>query len=177
MVMITENLAQAIIDAADFAKIAHINYPRTPTDRVRFHDKQTPYIVHPIWCAMTILTETDLDETVRLNGYLALMWHDILEDTTIPLPTATDEAVKELVINMTFKSFEEETILLWERSPLVRLLKLYDKTSNLLDASHLSEEKWNRYTALTRRLLEDVNCNYGNLNIVKIANAIAIPRT
>lgn len=70
IIIITENLAQAIIDAADFAKLAHINYPRKSTDRVRFHDKKAPYIVHPIWSAMTILTETDLDETVRLNGSL-----------------------------------------------------------------------------------------------------------
>lgn len=173
--MITEKFAQAIIDAADFAKRAHINHPRKLTDRVRFHDQRTPYIVHPIWCAMTILTETKLDETTRLNGYLALMWHDVLEDTFISLPSSTDETVKKLVNDMTFKSFEEETALLWEKSPLVRLLKLYDKTSNLLDASHLNEAKWNRYTEFTNKLQEDVQRNYGKLNIVKIAQAIATP--
>lgn len=174
--MITENLAQAIIDAANFAKIAHINNPRKLTDRVRFHDNKTPYIVHPIWCAMTILTETALDETTRLNGYLALMWHDVLEDTTVSLPEPTDDTIKQLVIDMTFDCFEEETRLLWKRTPLIRLLKLYDKTSNLLDAAHFNEAKWNRYTDFTNKLREDVHRNYGDLNIVKIAQSIATPR-
>lgn len=174
--MNTEKIAQEIIDAADFSRIAHIHHSRKLTGRVRFHDKKTPYIVHPIWCAMTILTETTLQESIRLNGYLALMWHDVLEDTSIPLPTFADDTVKELVNDMTFSSFEEETMRLWEKSPIVRLLKLYDKTSNLLDASHLSKEKWSRYTDFTKRLIEDVHHNYGDLNIVKIAQSIAVSR-
>jgi hypothetical protein len=65
--MDTQNLAQQIVDSVAFAKYAHIDSAISPEDA--------------IWCAMTIMTETMLDESARLNGYLALMWHDVLEDT------------------------------------------------------------------------------------------------
>lgn len=79
--MDTNRMAQMIVDSVSFAKRAHIDLPNSPDDAIRFHDRTTPYIVHPIWCAMTIMTETILDEGLRLKGCQALMWHDVLEDT------------------------------------------------------------------------------------------------
>lgn len=174
--MDTCNIAQAIVDSMVFAKSAHIDTPIMPDDAVRFHDHSTPYIVHPIWCAMTILSETTLDEPRRLNGYLALMWHDVLEDTNATLPNDTDDEVRNLITDMTFPSFAIEKELIWLQSEEVRLLKLYDKTSNLLDASHLSIEKWNAYVEFTHLLIADVEKNFGQLNIVKIAKAIAVKK-
>lgn len=172
--MNTEQLADEIINSIVFAKHAHIDQPKTPDDKVRFHDYRTPYIVHPIWCAMTLLSETILDENIRFSGYKALMFHDVLEDTNAALPDEINSDVKELIISMTFKSFGEETQKIWQCSNLVRLLKLYDKTSNLLDGSHMSDAKWNAYVEFVILLITDVEANFGQLNIVKIAKAIAI---
>jgi hypothetical protein len=174
--MDTKQLSQSILDSIAFAKTAHIDNPNTPNDAIRFHDRKTPYIVHPIWCAMTILTETVLDEDLRITGYLALMWHDVLEDTKSQLPESTNRDVQQLIEQMTFSSFAEEQELIWTRSDIVRLLKLYDKTSNFLDGSHMSDAKWNRYVQFTQLLADDVAANYGNLNIIKLARAIAVER-
>lgn len=58
------------------------------------------------------------------------------------------------------------------KDPRIRLFKLYDKVSNLLDASWMSPELHRKYTGYTQKLLADVEKNYGHLNIVKIAHAI-----
>lgn len=66
---------------------------------------------------------------------------------------------------------------IWDRPKIVRLLKLYDKVSNLLDGSWMSDEKWNnQYVPYVKRLANDVENNYGTLNIVRIARAIAQSR-
>jgi hypothetical protein len=172
--MNTKQLADEIVNGVIFAKHAHIDLPKTPADSVRFHDYLTPYIVHPIWCAMTLLTETSLDEGIRFKGYQALMWHDTLEDTFAKLPDDMDPTVRSLILDMTFDNFQEEKLKIWQCSKTVRLLKLYDKASNLLDASHMSQEKWNVYVDFVTQLIADVEINFGSLNIVKIAKAIAI---
>ena len=175
--MDTLAFADAINRSIQFTVHAHMAEPLQPDDRVRYWDKHTPYIIHPIWCAMTLLTETTLPELIRIDGYQALLWHDVLEDTKIEhLPDTTSLHVADLVTAMTFNSFTDERKLIWDRDKLVRLLKLYDKTSNLMDGAWMSAEKWNVYVKFTRTLAEDVTANYGMLNIVKIAHAIAIEK-
>lgn len=173
--MDTNQVAQMIVDSVSFTKRAHIDLPNSPNDSIRFHDCTTPYIVHPIWCAMTIMTETNLDEALRLKGCQALMWHDVLEDTNAELPIDTSDEVRQLIQDMSFASFAVERDLVWQKSKEVRLLKLYDKTSNLLDASHFSKDKWNNYVEFTQLLIDDVENNFGQLNIIKIARVIAVP--
>ncbi len=173
----TKKLAEEIVSGIQYAMQAHIYNPKTDNDTFRFWDRKTPYIIHPTWCAMTLLTETSLDEGIRINGYKALLWHDILEDTKITeLPDETPENVQSYVREMTFNSFSEEKESIWEKDKVIRLLKLYDKTSNLLDGVWMKDEKWNGYVKFTSELSKDVLMNYGNLNIVKIANALAIKR-
>ena len=175
-------IANQIERSLRFATEAHTEHPLRDKNAVRLWDGSTPYIVHPAWCAMTILCEPTLDETIRLNGFMALMWHDVLEDTCItslPKDTSPDivEYIVEYVEQMTFKNFDEELSSVWTRPADIRLLKLYDKTSNLLDGTWMNDEKWNQYTEFTRTLAADVEQNFGLLNIVKIARSIAIPRT
>lgn len=172
--MDTNRVAQMIVDSVSFSKRAHIDLPNSPNDAIRFHDQSTPYIVHPIWCAMTIMTETILGEALRLKGCQALMWHDVLEDTHAELPIDASDEVRQLIQDMSFASFAVERELIWLKSKEVRLLKLYDKTSNLLDASHFSKDKWNNYVEFTQLLMKDVENNFGQLNIIKIARAVAI---
>lgn len=170
----TKEWSDALLSSIAHAHTAHSKHGLSPEDAVRFHDHLTPYLVHPLWCAATLLQESALPQELRQRGSIALLWHDTLEDTSLPLPPSTTEDVASLVKEMSFSSFLEETIELWSKSDEVKLLKLYDKVSNLLDGHWLKNEKWNHYVAHTLRLCAEVEKTYGILNIIKIARAIAI---
>ncbi len=153
--------------------LAHAEKPTKSSKAVRKWDGKTPYGIHPTWCAMTLLAETTLPEDLRNTGAQALLLHDILEDTTAGLPKGVSQEVRELVEGMTFASSDEEMELVWSRSREIKLLKLFDKTSNLLDASWMTREKSARYGAYLLRLCDAVEPHYDGLNIVRIARAIA----
>src|SRR3989344_3299085 len=95
---------------------AHQHHPTKPSKAFRKWDGATPFVAHPIWCAMTLLAETGLPQELRTRGYQALLFHDVLEDTTAPLPASVSEEVAALVKDMTFESFARETELVWEKS-------------------------------------------------------------
>lgn len=170
--MTTEDLARELAAAIEFTLAAHSDHAVSPRAAVRFGDNKTPYAIHPIWCAMTLLTETALPEELRLTGYRALLWHDVLEDTTARLPESAPDEVVALVREMTFRSFDDEMAGIWECGDVAKLLKLYDKTSNLLDASWMSRAKRERYVRYTMKLCDFVERTYGELNITRIARAI-----
>ncbi len=167
-----DEFADELAAAIEHTIRAHSHYPNTPSDAIRFWDRTTPYAIHPIWCAMTLLTETTLPDDIRYPGYQALLWHDTLEDTTLPLPSHSDPTVQRLVEEMTFANFDEEYRTLWERSDTTKLLKLYDKVSILLDAVWMSDAKWNKVVDHALKLVAFVETTYGELNIVKIARVI-----
>jgi hypothetical protein len=172
----THSWSQELVQAIAHANVAHSQHGNTPDDAVRFHDRTTPYVVHPVWCAASLLQEPALSPAFRRIGSLALLWHDTLEDTTLPLPSTTSEEVVRLVQGMSFASFDEERVELWNRPREIQLLKLYDKVSNLLDGAWMKAEKWNIYVEHTLRLAAAVEASFGLLGIVKIARAIASPR-
>jgi hypothetical protein len=157
---------------------AHKNYAKKPSKAVRKWDGKTPYYIHPLWCATTIASETALDEETKRVGIQALLYHDILEDTTKELPEGLDEKVKQAVKDMTFEGgSKQEMEEVWTKPKAVRLYKLYDKVSNLLDGIWMDDEKWDKYVEYTMKLYEDVECNYGELNITRIARTVAeMPR-
>ena len=77
---------------------------------------------------------------------------------------------------MSFDSSESEMKRVWVRPEVIRLFKLYDKVSNLLDGRPWMDkreggyrEKYERYTL---ELADDVERNFGSLNICRIARAI-----
>lgn len=145
---------------------AHSKYPSEPGKDVRLWDQQTPYAIHPFWCATSILTETSLEENFRWQGALALLYHDILEDTLQPLPEGLDPRVVEFVQDMTFAGgFEEEKEAIWSYSDEVRLLKVYDKVSNLLDGTWMSEQKNADYCEFTRKLVQSVEGKWPGLHV------------
>ena len=157
---------------------AHAHYAKRPGKAFRKWDGKTLYGIHPVWCATTILSETTLDEQTRQDGALALLYHDVLEDTIQQLPEALSERVQELVNAMTFYGgSEQEEREIWNCPQEVRLYKLYDKVSNLLDGAWMSPERRKHYEDYTCRLFRDVEENYGVLNITKIARAITPVRT
>lgn len=101
-----------------------------------------------------------------------MLWHNTLEDTNLPLPGNTNGEVVRLVHEMTFESFRDEQDKIWDCRDEVKLLKLYDKVSILLDAVWMKDEKWNHLVVYTQKLRQFVLETYGDLNIVKIANAV-----
>jgi hypothetical protein len=173
---ITQIYADQLGVAIQHAIQAHTYFPKTPRDAIRLWDHQTPYVIHPIWCAMTLLTETTLTDDIRYPGALALLWHDTLEDTTLPLPEQTQPFVRQLVQEMTFANLDDEFVRLWERSDTAKLLKLYDKVSQCLDGIWLKDTRWNQIIEHTQKLERFVVTTYGDLNIVKIARVICQPR-
>ena len=64
--------------------------------------------------------------------------------------------------------------LVWDRSDVCKLLKLYDKVSNLLDGAWMPKHKWNVYVDHTAKLARFVEGNFGELNIVKLARAMCV---
>ncbi len=139
-------------------------------DQTRRFDNKTLYSAHPIWCAYALLVEPTLPRKKKDDYFQALLCHDIYEDTDKKLPSYVSKRTRELVREMTFEGgMKEEMEGIWEKSPEVRLLKLYDKVSNLLDSTWMSKEKLEEYKEFTRKLLKDVERNYGELNIVKLA--------
>jgi len=121
---------------------------------------------------MTFLHETTLPKSLREAGATALLFHDALEDTNVVLPEQLTKRVQKLVRGMTFATSQEEEQKVWRRSKEVRLLKLYDKVSNLLDGAWMTPERRERYMSYTLRLAEDVEKNYGSLNIIRIARSL-----
>jgi hypothetical protein len=175
-------MANDLLRAIVFCFKTHEKYSSSPDQAVRKWDNETPYSVHALWCATTFLQETGLPNTIdRWECALALLFHDIVENTGKTLPTWLPLNVNAMVDHMTFTSevgsTEIEKKEIWSRPPVVRLLKLYDKTSNLLDGSWMPDEKWDdQYVPYVWELADDVEKTYGKLNIVKIARAIAVRR-
>ena len=126
---------------------------------------------------MTLLTDLDLEIELRVRGYQALLWHDVLEDTNLPLPDDTSDDVRALVNELTFNSFREERGLIWGKSTEAKLLKAYDKVSNLLDGRWMNTQKWNVNVEYTERLLDYVAVHYGELNIVRIGRAVCLAKS
>ena len=165
--------AKPLYEMISYVFYAHADMAIKPSKAVRKWDEATPYGVHPVWCAMTLLTETGLTEDIRETGAIALLYHDVLEDTRAGLPEGTLSRVKDLVEQMTFVSSANEMEEIWSREPVVKLLKLYDKTSNLLDGVWMSPEKRTHYADYLLRLCDEIERHWGQLNIIRIARAIA----
>lgn len=172
----TRDFADQIEAAISFTIKAHAYFPNTPRDAVRLWDSYTPYAIHPIWCAMTLLTETTLPKDIRVTGSFVLLWHDVLEDTSLSLPSTATSAIQQLVEEMTFSSLDEEFVLVWQRSDTAKLLKLYDKVSQFLDGTWFSDKRWTQLLEHTKKLQAFVEQTYGELNIVRIARAVCLPR-
>lgn len=151
---------------------AHTQRIKRSAHATRMWDKKTPYYLHPIWCASAIRFETNLPEEIRINGSQALLYHDILEDTEAELPEWLSQDVKSMVQDLTFTSSEDEWLHLWERDKVTRLLKLYDKTNNIIDGIWMEPERKQQHLTHLRRLCKDVRNNYGELTITRFARIL-----
>ncbi len=132
-----------------------------------------PFIVHPLWCALTLLNDQRIPFEEREIGYQVLLLHDILEDTSLPIPDYIDEKIIEYVKEMTHTSWQEEQDIN-QKSYFIKLLKLCDKIASMYDETVRKNVPGRRreWKALTQKLLQDVESHYGNIRLVVLARAI-----
>lgn len=157
---------------------AHTRYA-SPDKRFRKFDHRTPIIVHPLDVMAQIMQEPRLSLGDRAAGGLALLAHDVIEDTSKKeLPDLFSPRVKTLVAGMTFfGGTEEEMEKVWDAEPFILLCKLYDKCGSWKTMTGMKQKKIDAHAYHLGRLREAVVENYGDqLHVVKFARAaLALP--
>lgn len=141
--------------------------------------EQNPYFSHPLWCFSMLLAEPKLPESIRIPGALALLFHDVLEDTTEPLPNDLPENIKQLINQLTvekeakyhYSSWEKEKLTILHKPIHIQLLKLYDKTASLYDRA-IAPQRYPEWIAITSKLANNIEKTYGKLNIVMLTHAV-----
>lgn len=164
------------IDKRDlyYVMIAHMEYPRKPENRFR---KCTglPYYVHPLECAAMMLAETNRTiAEFQYDAALALVYHDVLEDTFRLLPQWLSERVVEWVNYLTLPEggFSKTFNDIWGKPQEVRLLRLCDSTNNLRDMDCFSPEKQYEKKEQVLLLAEDAEQNFGALMVAEYARGL-----
>lgn len=138
---------------------------------------QVPYIEHPLGSALLLLADTKLPFEIRERGFKILVLHDVLEDTSLPLPEWVEDDVRKGVEAMTYRG---EEVLLAKREwvmgheSFVKLLTLYDMFWNLYER-HIggSDERRALWKQTVLDLTDAVEREYGNLRIVQVSRAVA----
>ena len=153
----------------DFIYDAHQNHNAKNDFR---QNGRVPFFVHPTWCALMLLNDQRISFEERQIGYQALLLHDVLEDTSLPIPEWVDKRVVNLVKEMTHETWEEEKDI-GEKPNSVKLLKLCDKSATMYDESirpdPVRRKEWKE---LTQKLLKDVEDKYGNIRLVQVGKAV-----
>ena len=145
--------------------------PDAHTHRTFPSGESNPYFTHCVWCAMMILLDTKLPANIRETGAEVLLFHDVLEDTSADLPKELSPETRRLIDEMTYKNWDEEKTIILTKPPLVQLLKLYDKSATLYDAA-LSRPRHKEWADVTEKLTDNVEKEYGTLNIVVLAREL-----
>ena len=96
-------------------------------------DGKVLYMVHPLWCAMSLIMDTQVPFEQRELGFKALILHDVLEDTSLTLPDWVEPEVAEVIRELTFESFEQAMEVYENKKPFIKLLMLYDKLSSMYE--------------------------------------------
>jgi hypothetical protein len=161
---------------------AHQNKTKPDANKFRIvsDGEKIPYFFHSLWCAVMIYMEPTLNKDIRTNGAIALLFHDYLEDTTASLPEKLPDEAKKLIESMTiekeakydFSRYNKEKVVIFDEEPMIRLLKLYDKVATLYDGD-LEKERYTDWSRFVNKLADDVEKNYGNLNIVMLGRQLA----
>lgn len=163
------------IELADIVTVwrAHSEASRPDAVPYRKFDPSVPYAAHPVWCALSLWCEPGVPQSLRHAGAQALLYHDVPEDTLAALPPWLAPHVRQYVADMTYPGGGlEERRELWNKPPEIRLFKLYDKTSNLLEGVWMNDEQRLRHTHFLSLLADDVRKRFPELNILRMADAL-----
>lgn len=132
---------------------------------------QVPYLEHVLWASMMLMADTAVPQKEREIGSKALLLHDVLEDTDLPLPEWVEPEVKDLVEQMTFKNWAETKAVVPTLPVSTKLLILYDKLMTLYEG-HIRKERFEDWKSFCQYLLDEVEKQYGNIRIVHVGKAI-----
>ncbi|MDQ7814392.1 MAG: hypothetical protein RDU25_01105 [Patescibacteria group bacterium] len=125
---------------------------------IRAHDLHTPFAIHPLQCALAVLSEPGLDGELRVKLFDVLLHHELEVQTGIK-PDFLPRPIQEMIRSLRCLSRGE---LGWSAPPEIRLAKLYSLTFNVLDGEIQSES----FTDFLGRLIQDAETEFGQLNIV-----------
>jgi len=152
----------------------HGKFPRKPEKAFRKFDGKTPYGVHPTFLAMLVAQEESLAESFRVTSIKALLGHDLLEDTTAPLPEWCKDSrlVETLIHELTFTKDQDPLVDIWTRSQWAILLKFYDNVANLMCVGKMPADRVAQRKEHVRKHLEWVEGRYPGLEIIKIARGL-----
>ncbi|NTV22435.1 MAG: hypothetical protein HGB03_02595 [Candidatus Yonathbacteria bacterium] len=163
------------IEAKEFKQLVDLVYSAHQEHNTRKDYRQegtVPFVVHPLWCALTLLNDQRIPFEERRIGYQALLLHDVLEDTDMDIPEDISREVVALVQEMTHASWDDEQNISG-KSHIVKLLKLTDKIASMYDETVRPDPVRRRqWKELIERLLADVEVHYGNIRLVTLAKAI-----
>jgi hypothetical protein len=165
--------ASKLIALIDYSLQSHLESAKDPKQALRHMDGKVPYGVHPVWSAITLLQEPEVPEDIRHDGAIALLFHDLKEDTDAPFPEDMPERSRRWAEEMTYEDTRQEAELVWDKPDEIKLLTLIEKTNTLLDGSWMTDHGRNFWCRLILRLADEVETAYGTLNIVLIARNVA----
>lgn len=138
-----------------------------------------PYLVYPVWAAMTILTEMALPKRLRVLGFYTLMFQHLIGTDGSIEPIAVPQIgnwgvtmVNMFGKKMAFVSLEEEVDVAPTLPRTVQLFLLYEKISYLMGTLKMSRGDAKRYLNLVRALTNNVEERFGTLNIVLFSRVL-----
>jgi hypothetical protein len=144
----------------------------TSGQEFRQHGK-VPYANHAIWQATMILHDTKLPWEVRETGFEVLLYHDVREDTSMPLPEWLSAEVVRCVKEMTFDSFAASLPELPKKEPKIKLFILIDKLATFIEENMVADSKKRRlWKEAVEYLTTEVRTYYGRTQVVIIAEAM-----
>lgn len=151
----------------------HSEFPKKPEKAFRKFDGRTPYGVHPTLAAMLFAHEESLPEDFRVLGIKALLGHDLIEDTTAPLPEwCLDPEVKLLINELTFTEGQDPLVDIWRRRQTTILLKFYDVVVNLMCVGSMNSERIRQRRMHAAKMWVYIENSYPRLEIIKIARGL-----
>ncbi len=99
----------------NLAMYLHIDFAKNESNLVRKHDKFTPFYLHPVTCAgMVMEDDNNINIKDRFVIASALLFHDVLEDTTI-----TDNNLKIRLLSIFDKYYTDELINLLGKKEVI----------------------------------------------------------
>lgn len=170
-----------MIESKEFKKyldFAHKAYQENnAVNQTHRQNGKVPYITHPLGSAMLLIADTDISYEERELGFKILILHDVLENTSLELPTWIDKEVQDGVKEMTYQGGEnvkDKIKWVWEKNSFYRLLVLYDVFWTLYEkhvsGSLMRKKLWQEGVLV---LAKEVEKDYGTIQIVKIAKSIS----
>lgn len=153
----------------DFAFDAYQNH--NVTGQEYRQEGKVPFIIHPIWCASVLLTDTRIPFEEREKGFKALILHDVLEDTGMKLPKWVEPEVRQIVKELSFKSSDHALKASKSKPIYIKLLLLIDKLSSMYE-EQVSPQRRKKWKASSKALMKEVEKHYGNVRVVQIAKVI-----